>query len=52
MGEIKKSVGKDEGKGSLLRRWNAWEDNIKRYFKEIGYKLWTGFVKLRVGTTE
>jgi hypothetical protein len=34
MGEIKKLVGKDEGKGLLVRRWNAWEGNIKRYFKK------------------
>lgn len=36
MGEIKKLVGKDEGKGSLVRCWNAWKDNIKRHFKEMG----------------
>jgi hypothetical protein len=36
MGKIKKLVGKDEGKGPVVRRWNAWEDNIKRCFKEMG----------------
>ena len=36
MGEIKKLVGIDEGKGPLVRHWNAWEDNIKRHFKEMG----------------
>jgi len=35
MGEIKKFVGKDEGKGSLVRCWNAWGDNIKSTFKEM-----------------
>ena len=52
MGEIKKLVGKGEGKGPLVLRWNAWKDNIKRHFKKLGYKLWTGSVKLRVGASE
>jgi hypothetical protein len=35
MGKIKKLVGKYDGKGPLVRRWNSWEDDVKRYFTEM-----------------
>lgn len=31
-------VGKPEGKGSLGRPWRRWKENIKMYFKEIGFE--------------
>jgi hypothetical protein len=34
MGEIKKLAGKDEREGPLVRRWNAWEDNIKSVLRK------------------
>jgi hypothetical protein len=35
--------------GSPLRRWG---DNIRKDLREIGWKLWTGFIWLRIGTSD
>jgi hypothetical protein len=43
-------VGMPGGKGSVGRRRRRWEDGIKRDFRKIGWGVWTGFTRLRVGT--
>jgi len=43
--------GKPEGKRLLGRPRHKWEDNIRRMdLREIGW-VWTGFIWLRVGTS-
>jgi hypothetical protein len=43
-------VGKPEGKRLLGRPRLRWEDGIKMYLREIGWRLWSGFSWLRIGT--
>jgi hypothetical protein len=48
MGEIrnvyKTSFGKPERKRLFARPRRRWKDNIRMGFREIGWKMWTGFV--------
>jgi hypothetical protein len=44
------SVGNPEGKRPLRRPKHRWEDNIRMDLGEIGWKVWTGFIWLRIGT--
>jgi hypothetical protein len=55
MGEDRKLhkvlVGNLEGKRPLVRPRCRWEDGIKMYFREIGWRDWSGFSWLRIGTS-
>jgi hypothetical protein len=55
MGDIinayKVLVRKPEGKNSHGRPRRRWEDNIRKYLREIGWEVWIGFIWLRVGTS-
>jgi hypothetical protein len=42
-------VGKPEGKRLLERPRGRWEDGIKMDLREIGWGLWSGFTRLRIG---
>jgi hypothetical protein len=44
-------VGKPEGKRPLGRPRHRWEDNIKMYLQEVGWRAWTGLIWLRIGTS-
>jgi hypothetical protein len=44
------SVGRPEGKRLLRRPGCWWEDNIRMHLKYVG-RVWTGYVKLRIGTS-
>jgi hypothetical protein len=44
-------VGKPEGKILLGRPRRRWEDNIRMDLTE-GKKVWTGFIWLRIGTSD
>jgi hypothetical protein len=44
-------VGKFEGKSPLRRPRCRWED-IKMNLKEIGWRMWTRFAWLRIGTSD
>jgi hypothetical protein len=56
MGKMKKAykimVGKPEGKRPLRQPKYWWEGNIKMpvHLREIGWKVWTGFMWLRTET--
>jgi hypothetical protein len=43
-------VGKPEGKRPLGRPRRRWEDVIRMDLREIGEKVWVGFIKLSIGT--
>jgi hypothetical protein len=43
-------VGKPEGNRTLGRHRCRWEDNIKLYLQEFGWREWTGLIWLRLGT--
>ena len=43
-------VGKPERKRPLGRHRRRWEDNIKMALQEVGWRLWTGSIWLRIGT--
>jgi hypothetical protein len=43
-------VGKPEGKRPLERPRRRWEDGIKMDLREIGWRVWSGFIWLRIGT--
>jgi hypothetical protein len=43
-------VGKPEGKIPLERPRRRWKDGIKIDLREIGWGLWSGFTRLRIGT--
>ena len=43
-------VQKPDGKKSLGRPRRRWENNIKMYLQEVGWRAWTGLVCIRVGT--
>jgi hypothetical protein len=55
MGEIRNAykilIGKLEGKRHLGRPRRRWEYSIKMYLGEIGWKLWTGCIWLRIGAS-
>jgi hypothetical protein len=46
MGEMRNAnsslVGKPEGKKPSGRPMHRWEDTIRMYLREIGWKLWSG----------
>jgi hypothetical protein len=44
-------VGKLEGKRPLERQSRRWEDGVKTDLREIGWRVWSGFTWLKVGTT-
>jgi hypothetical protein len=44
-------IGKSEGKRSLGRPRRRWEDNIRLDRREIGWKVWVGFIWLKIGTS-
>jgi hypothetical protein len=43
-------VGKPEGKRQLERPRRRWEDGIGMDLREIGWRGWSGFAWLRIGT--
>jgi hypothetical protein len=43
-------VRKLEGNSPRGRPRCRWEDNIKMDLKEVGWRVWTGFIWLRIGT--
>jgi hypothetical protein len=43
-------VGKPEGKKPLGRPRRRWEEGIKMDLRDIGWGVWTGFDRLRIGT--
>jgi len=43
-------VGKPEGKRPLGRPRRRWQDNIKMALQEVGWGVWTGLSRLRIGT--
>jgi hypothetical protein len=44
-------IRKHNGKRPHGRFGHRWEDNIKMDLKEIGGRIWTGFIWLRIGTS-
>jgi len=42
-------IGRPEGRKPLERRRLRWQGNIKMDLTEIGWKLWTGCIWIRVG---
>jgi hypothetical protein len=55
MGEMRNSykmlVRKPEGKRPLRRPRCRWEDNIRMGLREIGWEVWSGCIRLRIGTS-
>jgi hypothetical protein len=43
-------VGKPQGKRTLGRPRHRWVDNIRMDLGEVGSVMWTGLVRLRIGT--
>jgi hypothetical protein len=43
-------VGKPEGKRLLGKARRRWENNIKMDLQEVGCRVWTGLIWLRIGT--
>jgi hypothetical protein len=43
-------VGKPEGKRPLGRPRRRWEDGIRMDLKETGWGVWSGSIRLRIGT--
>jgi hypothetical protein len=43
-------IGKPEGKGPFRSPRHRWEDNMKLYLGEIGWKVWTECIRHRIGT--
>ena len=43
-------VGKPEGKRPFGRPRHRWEDHIKMDIHEVGWRVWTGLSRLRIGT--
>jgi hypothetical protein len=39
-----------EGKRPLERHRRRWDRNIKKDFYEVGWEIWTGLIRLRIGT--
>jgi hypothetical protein len=44
-------VGKPERKIPLRRPRRRWKDNIRIVLMEIGWKVWTGCIWLRIGVS-
>jgi hypothetical protein len=44
-------VGNPEGKRPLGRPRRRWDDNIKMDLRENGWRVWIGFICLRIGTS-
>jgi hypothetical protein len=44
-------VGKPKEKRPLGKPRRRWEDNIGMDLREVGGKVWTGFIWLRIGTS-
>jgi hypothetical protein len=42
-------VRKPEGKRPLVRPRRMWVDNIKNELREIGWRVWTGLIWIRIG---
>jgi hypothetical protein len=42
-------IGKPEGKRPLRRPRHRWEDNIKMVLQEMEWRVWTGWIWLKVG---
>jgi hypothetical protein len=42
-------LGKPEGKRPLGRPRRRWQDNVKMHMKEIGGRVWTGFIWFMTG---
>jgi hypothetical protein len=55
MGEVVNAysilVGKPEGNIPLVKSTRRCEDNIRMDLMEIKWRLWTGFVWLKIGTS-
>ena len=47
---IKGFGGETDGKRQLGRYRRRWEDNIKMDLQEVGYRVRTGSIWLRIGT--
>jgi hypothetical protein len=45
-------VGKPEGRRPQERPIYKWEGNIKMDLREIGFKLWTVFIWLKIETND
>jgi len=43
-------LGRPEGRGPLGRPRRRWEDNIKMYLQELGWRTWTGLMWFRIRT--
>jgi hypothetical protein len=43
-------MGKREGNNPLGKHKCRWEDNVKLYRHEFGWREWTGSIWLRIGT--
>jgi hypothetical protein len=43
-------VWKLEGKKPLGRPRSKWENNIRMYLQEVGWRAWTGLIWIRVET--
>jgi hypothetical protein len=41
-------VGIPQGKRPLGRPGRGWRDNIRMDLREIGWEVWTGFIRLRI----
>jgi hypothetical protein len=54
MGEDRRTyrilVGRPEGRRPLRRPRHRWEDNIKIDLQEVRWVVWTGLIRLRIGT--
>jgi hypothetical protein len=52
MGEMRNAytilVGKPEGKRPLGRPRCRWEDDIRMDLREVGWKVWNGFLWLQI----
>jgi hypothetical protein len=44
-------IGKSEGKRSFGRPRGRWEDDIRNDPREICWKVWTGYIWLRIGAS-
>jgi hypothetical protein len=42
---------KPEGKRPCVRPRRRWEDNVRMRLREVGWKMWTGCIWLRIVTS-